>query len=57
MKYRILARPKTYDTALYEDEFDNVDDAVRFAMDMACGSNFLVIQIIDWKAEPNGDKR
>lgn len=56
MKYRILARPKTYDTALYEDEFDNVDDAVRFAMDMACGSNFLVIQIIDWKAEPNGDK-
>jgi len=48
MKYRILARPNSSDTYLDSEQFDTVDEAVKYAIGMMWGSDFYIIQIIDW---------
>lgn len=54
-KYRILIDYGAYEgMKLWDEEgFDNLDDAVKEAQANSYGSEFKIIQIIDWKAKEN----
>lgn len=49
MAYRILARPDGYDTSLWPEEFETVDAAVKEAMSMMLGDDFLIVTVVNWK--------
>lgn len=48
-EYRILMHPGSRDCYLMDDEFETVDEAVKYAIQMGTG-DFNVITVIDWKA-------
>lgn len=54
-KYRILAHPDTHDTYLDSDEFDTIDEAVKQAIKLTYSDNFLIVQVVDWKADQYGE--
>lgn len=51
MSYRLLAHPKGHDTYLSDEEHDTVDGVVREAMSLMTGDDFLVVEVVDWKAQ------
>jgi hypothetical protein len=56
-KYQVLARPYGQEPSLNKDEFGSVDEAVRFALSMMYGDDFLIVTVVDWKAEPTHPDR
>jgi len=50
MSYRILAHPKSRDTYLDETEYTDIDTAVNNAIALVCGDDFLIVEVVDWKA-------
>lgn len=48
-KYRILMHPNGSQTWVPDDEFENIDEAVRFAMSFGT-DDFAIIQFVNWKA-------
>lgn len=51
-KYQVLAHVKSSDCNLWDEKFESVDEAVRFAMTMTMDADFLIIQVVGWQAIP-----
>ncbi len=51
MKYRVLFDYYSEGMKLQDEEFDTVDDAVKWAVGNSNGSPFFIIRIIDWSAD------
>lgn len=50
-KYKVLSHPSGHDCSLMSEEFDTVQEAVVWAMDLTMGNDFLIIQVVNWKVE------
>ena len=52
MKYQILHDYGTEGFKFYEEQdFDTVAEAVKFALELGYCTPFVIVQIIEWKAE------
>lgn len=50
MKYQICIFHGSEGWNFHPEEFDTVDEAVKFAIKNSFGCDFLVVTVIDWKA-------
>lgn len=49
--YQILAYPDNkYDTVLGKEKYDDIDEAVRNAIELY-GSAFLIVRVVDWEVQ------
>lgn len=52
MKYKILFDYRTEGFKFDDEEFENIDDAVKQALARNNCTPFLIVQVVDWQAEP-----
>lgn len=50
-KYQILIDYGTEGMKFWNDGYDSLDEAVKIATQSSYGSNFFIVQIVEWEAK------
>ena len=48
--YRYITNPFGIDTSVSKEKFEDIDDAVKAAIPIACGMDFMIVEEMRWQA-------